>query len=76
MIDQTVGDQSVRFGGMQQEDFEQMLRHAVSEHSAENVIVKVHPDVLAGRKQGFLTGPAAELGVKLISEDIPPHRLV
>ncbi len=75
VIDQTVGDQSVQFGGMQQEDFERMLNHAVSEHSAENVVVKVHPDVLAGRKQGFLSDLASQLGVKLISDEIPQYRL-
>ena len=75
VVDQTVGDQSVRYGGMQQEDFDQMLKHAVSEHSAENVRVKVHPDVLAGRKQGYLFELASQLGVKVISSDIPPHRL-
>jgi len=75
VIDQTVGDQSVRFGGMQQADFEQMLQLAVAEHSANNVVVKVHPDVLAGRKQGYLSDLALQLGVKLISEDIPSHRL-
>lgn len=75
VVDQTVGDQSVRYGGMQQEDFDQMLKHAVSEHSAENVRVKVHPDVLAGRKQGYLSELASQLGVKVISSDIPPHRL-
>ena len=74
VVDQTVGDQSVRYGGMQQEDFDQMLKHAVSEHSAENVRVKVHPDVLAGRKQGYLSELASQLGVKVISSDIPPHR--
>ena len=75
VVDQTVGDQSVRYGGMQQEDFDQMLKYAVSEHSAENVRVKVHPDVLAGRKQGYLSELASQLGVKVISSDIPPHRL-
>ncbi len=75
VIDQTAGDQSVRFGGMHQEDFEKMLKFAVSEHSASNVVVKVHPDVLAGRKQGFLSDLALQLGVKITGKDIPPHRL-
>jgi len=75
VIDQTVGDQSVHFGGMHREDFEQMLKQAVSDHSAEKVIVKVHPDVLAGRKQGFLSELATDLGVQVISGEIAPHRL-
>lgn len=75
VIDQTVGDQSVHFGGMQREDFEQMLKQAVSDHSADKVIVKVHPDVRAGRKQGYLSELAAESGVRVISGEIAPHRL-
>ena len=75
VIDQTVGDQSVHYGGMQPEDFTAMLRQAVAEHAASSVLVKVHPDVLSGRKQGYLSDLAKELGVQLISEDIPPHKL-
>ncbi len=75
VVDQTVGDQSVSFGGMQPDDFSEMLRQAVSEHGTENVLVKVHPEVLAGRKQGYLSEAALELGVKLVSDEISPHRL-
>lgn len=76
VVDQTVGDQSVRYGGMQPEDFNDMLKLAVAEHTAEKVLVKVHPDVIAGRREGYLSSLATELGVKLISEDIPPHKLL
>ena len=75
VVDQTVGDQSVSFGGMAAEDFASMLQQAVAEHGAEHVLVKVHPEVLAGRKQGYLSQFATELGVKLISDEISPHRL-
>jgi len=66
VVDQTVGDQSVRYGGMQPEDFNDMLKLAVAEHTAEKVLVKVHPDVIAGRREGYLSSLATELGVKLI----------
>lgn len=75
VVDQTVGDQSVRFGGMQAEDFSKMLEQAVAEHGVANVRVKVHPDVLAGRKQGYLSSYAKELGIELIDKEIPPHSL-
>ena len=75
VVDQTVGDQSVRFGGMQPEDFNRMLEQAVAEHGAENVRVKVHPEVLAGRKQGYLSSYAKQLGVELVGSEISPHRL-
>ena len=75
VVDQTVGDQSVFFGGMHTSDFRDMLQQAVAEHGKKNVLVKVHPEVLAGRKQGYLSSYAEELGVELTGEEISPHRL-
>lgn len=75
VIDQTVGDQSVRLGGMNAERFSTMLRAAVREHPQEKVFVKVHPEVLAGRKQGYLADLAQSLGVQTISGEIPSEQL-
>ncbi len=75
VIDQTVGDQSVHYGGMQQADFDVMLERALSEHAADEVLVKVHPDVLAGKKEGYLSKQAKDRGVKLITGDISLHHL-
>ena len=75
VVDQTVGDQSIAFGGMQATDFETMLVRAVEEHSADAVIVKVHPEVLAGRKQGYLPELAKKMGVRLIGHDLSPQKL-
>ncbi len=75
VIDQTVGDQSVRYGGMLQADFDGMLEQALSAHAADEVLVKVHPDVLAGKKEGYLSQQAKDRGVKLISGDLSPHQL-
>lgn len=75
VIDQTVGDQSVRLGGMNAERFSTMLRAALREHPQEKVFVKVHPEVMAGRKQGYLSELAKSLGVQLISGEISAERL-
>ncbi len=74
VVDQTHGDQSVHYGGMQQLDFDSMLEQAISDYSADQVLVKVHPDVLSGRKNGYLAELAKKHGVKLVSGDISaPH---
>lgn len=75
VIDQTVGDQSVRLGGMNAERFSAMLRAALREHPQEKVFVKVHPEVMAGRKKGYLADLAKSLGVQTISGEIPMDRL-
>ena len=75
VIDQTSGDQSVHFGGMQADDFVSMLQHALTNNDPANVLVKVHPDVLEGRKKGYLSEQARAAGVRLISGDIPAHKL-
>lgn len=75
VIDQTVGDQSVRLGGMNAEKFSDMLTTALSDYPADKVFVKVHPEVLSGRKQGYLAELAQSLGVKMVSGEISLQRL-
>jgi len=50
VADQTCGDASLQ--GATAVDFERMLEAALTEHPHSTVAVKVHPDVVAGRKQG------------------------
>ena len=75
VIDQTDGDQSVRLGGMNAERFSAMLRAAIREHTRDKVFLKVHPEVMAGRKQGYLAELATSLGVKTITGEIPVDKL-
>lgn len=50
VVDQTRGDASLQ--GATTADFERMLDAALARHPRSTIAVKVHPDVLAGRKQG------------------------
>lgn len=65
VIDQTLDDASVRLGGMNQKRFNNMLDAAVRENPDSNVIVRTHPDVVAGTRQGYLSKRATELGVTI-----------
>ena len=53
VIDQTAGDESIARGFASSETFETMLREALEE-SGDPVLVRTHPDVLAGAKRGHL----------------------
>lgn len=52
VIDQTFGDASILFGGASAASFQRMLEAALDEHPTARIVLKVHPDVLAGRKRG------------------------
>lgn len=51
-IDQTAGDASIGYGLASAASFTRMLEAALAEHPDLPVVLKVHPDVVAGRKQG------------------------
>jgi capsular polysaccharide export protein len=80
VIDQTVGDVSVRLGGADAALFSQMLAAALSENPDAEIWVKTHPDVLTGKKQGYLN--TAQLArhpdprLHLLAEDVSPLALL
>lgn len=76
VVDQTVGDASVTLGGMDQMRFEAMLEAAIMENPESQVWVKTHPDVIAGKKLGYLTALAKERGITLVAEPVNPISLL
>ena len=69
VVDQTYGDSSVVLGGADEASFKRMLEAALQEENAV-VFVKTHPDVLAGKKKGYLRD--VPKGVHLIAENWAP----
>lgn len=69
VIDQTAGDLSISCGLADRSTFANMLASARAEHPGAEIIVKTHPDVVAGKKRGYLERPR---GVRLLSEPIQP----
>ncbi|WP_409523312.1 capsular polysaccharide biosynthesis protein [Nitrincola sp. MINF-07-Sa-05] len=76
VVDQTAGDASIAFGMASAAHFEQMLRDAVRDNPEAEVLVKIHPDVIAGKKQGHLLALARSLRCTLLSDDICPWSLL
>lgn len=75
VVDQTAGDLSVRCGLANAEAFSEMLEAARDENPDADIIVKTHPDVLAGKKRGYLEAARGER-VHLFARDVSPFSLL
>lgn len=67
VVDQTMDDASVRFGAMDAQSFRDMLDCAIEENPNSTVIVRTHPDVVAGRRRGYLSDYAKTSGVRVVA---------
>ncbi|MBF0752444.1 MULTISPECIES: capsular polysaccharide biosynthesis protein [unclassified Pasteurella] len=77
VIDQTFGDMAVKYGQADASHFEQMLNSAISENPQAEIWVKTHPDVISGKKQGYLTKLVQNApNVRLFSQDVSPLSLL
>ncbi|NBI12745.1 capsular polysaccharide biosynthesis protein [[Haemophilus] felis] len=77
VIDQTFGDMAVKYGQADETHFQQMLEAAISENPNAEIWVKTHPDVLTGKKKGYLTDLSHYAdNVKIIAQDLNPLSLL
>ncbi len=76
IIDQTLGDSSVTLGCANAGSFTRMLAEAQREYPQANLYIKTHPDVLAGKKEGYLAKIASSYGATLLAEDVNPLSLL
>lgn len=76
VVDQTAGDASIHYGLADAERFQCMLDMALEQHPDADILVKVHPDVVSGHKQGHLLEAARQHPrCRLISENTNPWSL-
>ncbi|MBA2543353.1 MAG: capsular polysaccharide biosynthesis protein [Deltaproteobacteria bacterium] len=75
VIDQTFGDLAIECGLADASSFERMLAAARAEHPDAEILVKTHPDVLAGKKRGYLE-TAAGHNVRLWATNTTPAALL
>lgn len=77
VIDQTFGDMAVKYGQADETHFQQMLEAAIIENPNAEIWVKTHPDVLTGKKKGYLTDLSHYAdNVKIIAQDLNPLSLL
>lgn len=71
VVDQTVGDISITLSNADSSTFIRMLKSAIEENPKAKVFVKTHPDVLLGKKTGYLSKYDLDnLGVGMIAEKV------
>lgn len=76
VVDQTRGDASVQGARADHVSFQSMLEAAISENPDRVIVVKVHPEVISGKKHGYLCEGTGEFDVKIISDDVNPWALI
>ncbi|UQP00540.1 capsular polysaccharide biosynthesis protein [Burkholderia multivorans] len=77
VIDQTRGDVAVRLGGADESSFHAMLAAALAENPGKPVWIKTHPDVMCGKKAGYLVDTGFnDPRVRLLPADVSPPSLL
>jgi len=78
VADQTLGDASIQYGMADIASFHTMLNAALSENPDCTVLLKVHPEVAAGRKKGHfdLASVAGNPRIQMLSQDVHPVSLI
>jgi len=75
VVDQTEGDASVVASGADRGTFQEMLVYAQTEHPDAQILIKTHPDTVAGDRRGYYSDQDASARVQLYSDPVSPWRL-
>lgn len=78
VVDQTYGDAAIAFGQASSVSFSSMLDSALERYPEHQILLKIHPDVFAGKKQGHFSAlSSAKLSrVTLLATDVHPASLL
>lgn len=78
VVDQTAGDSSIGYGLAKAQTFARMLEAALDEHPESTVLLKVHPDVISGRKSGHFSKltPGQASRVTVLASNAHPPSLI
>lgn len=76
LIDQTLGDASLRATGATRATFLALLARARADHPGRPVVVKSHPETTGGHRPGHLTTADIAPGDTLLTAPVSPHRLL
>lgn len=75
VVDQTYGDASITYGLADADRFQQMLLAAQTQFPDHRVVVKTHPDVLAGSKRAHFS-PDSHPECHFLADNIHPPALL
>ncbi|MBT8412145.1 MAG: capsular polysaccharide biosynthesis protein [Octadecabacter sp.] len=76
VIDQTAGDASVTASRADRNTFLEMLFVAREEHPAARILIKTHPETIAGHRDGHYRAVDLSEGVEFYTDTTSPHLLL
>jgi capsular polysaccharide export protein len=76
VIDQVRDDASFRGALANADSFKAMLAAALDENPGSEVVVKLHPDALSGRRTGYFSGLGAMDRLRLVDQQTNPWSLI
>jgi capsular polysaccharide export protein len=76
VIDQTQGDASVTASKANAASFREMLVFAQEEHPGARVVIKTHPETIAGFRPGYFSDADASARVSLLRDPVSPWALM
>ena len=76
IIAQTYGDSSLEYGLANTFTTEEMILSAINENSDSQVYIKIHPDVLTGKKKSDIDIKNIDKRCQIITDDINPISLL
>ena len=76
IIAQTAGDSSLEYGMLDEYTTKEIINSAVTENPDSSIYLKIHPDVLSGKKQSDIDIEFAKQQCIIIEENINPISLL
>lgn len=76
IIAQTAGDASLEYGMLDPFTTEDMIRSAIEENPDAKIYIKMHPDVLSGKKTSDIDPSSIDDRCKTITENVNPISLL
>ncbi|WND02919.1 hypothetical protein QGN29_00895 [Temperatibacter marinus] len=78
LVDQTFGDKGIEYGLADENSFEEMVRSAKENHPSALFIIKTHPDVVLGKKKGYLNQlkTLKDMDHYISTDHVPPLTLI
>jgi capsular polysaccharide export protein len=76
VLDQVHGDASIAGALADGRSFSEMLAAAITENEEAEIVVKLHPDVLSGRRAGYFSDVVSSDRVRAVAEPVNPWSLL
>ena len=76
VIDQTLGDASIRLGGANAAVFRSMLSAARAENPGKRILIKTHPEVAGGYRRGHFSADDLDADTQLFTAPVSPWRML